>query len=62
MYFRLKYDNDTNKFTVVDSVLEIDLEDIDHLYATKEQLEIIDKGFVTNYYETLEKVFKKRKD
>lgn len=61
MYFRLKYDNDTNKFTIVDSVLEIDLEDADYLYATKGQLEIIDKKFVTNYYETLERVLKNKK-
>lgn len=49
MYFRLKFNNNTNKFTIVDSVSEINLEDNEYLYATKEQLNLINKKFVTNY-------------
>lgn len=49
MYFRLKFNNNINKFTIVDSVDEINLEDNEYLYATREQLNLINKKFVTNY-------------
>lgn len=51
MYFKLKFNNDTNKFTIVNCVDEINLEDNEYLYATKAQLDLIDKKFVTNYYD-----------
>ncbi len=62
MYFKLKFNNDTNKFTVVELSDEIDLDDTEYLYATREQMEIIDKGFVNNYYEFKKKylTFKKK--
>lgn len=49
MYFKLKFNNDTNKFTIVDSANEINLSDNEYLYATKAQLDLINKNFVTNY-------------
>lgn len=49
MYFKLKFNNDTNKFTIVDNVNEINLNDNEHLYATKAQLDLINEKFVTNY-------------
>lgn len=49
MYFRLKFDNDANKFIIIDNVNEINLDDNEYLYATKAQLDLINKKFVTNY-------------
>lgn len=49
MYFKIKFNNDTNKFTIVDNVNEINLNDNEHLYATKAQLDLINEKFVTNY-------------
>lgn len=49
MYFKLKFNNNTNKFTIVDNVNEINLNDNEHLYATKAQLDLINEKFVTNY-------------
>lgn len=49
MYFKLKFNNNTNKFTIVDIVNEINLDDNEYLYATKTQLDLINKKNVTNY-------------